>query len=66
MTTKQVKAPSAAAGTVFGSSAGIVYLLFIGVPLVALMVAAVRQGDLLGRDAIAYVGPRWERHDTNA
>ena len=40
--------PSAPGGGVLGSSAGIVYLIFIGVPLAALLVSAVRQGDILG------------------
>ncbi|PKB65416.1 MAG: molybdenum ABC transporter permease subunit [SAR202 cluster bacterium Io17-Chloro-G2] len=48
MTPNPVKAPSVPAGAVLGSSAGIVYLIFIGVPLVALLVSAVRQGDFLG------------------
>ena len=48
MTSKQIKPPSAPAAAVLGSSAGIVYLVFIGVPLAALLVSAVRQGDILG------------------
>ena len=48
MTRRHVRAPSPSAGRVFGSSAGIIYLVFIGLPLAALVFSAVRQGNILG------------------
>ena len=48
MTRPQIRAPSPPAGRIFGSSAGIVYLMFIGLPLAALLISAAGQGNLLG------------------
>ena len=48
MTLRQSNAPTLSPRTIFGSTAGIVYLAFIGAPLAALIFSGVRHGNILG------------------